>query len=220
MDIIKSDIRLSVNGRAVNAHLARPETGGPGVLVLHAWWGLTPFFKQICNRLAEQGYTALAPDLYQGRIAGSSDEAKALSGSLDQKFAEEAVRAAKAHLASLTGGKLAVIGFSMGAAWAIVLTASEPDLAATVLFYGTYIVDFSQARAKVLGHFAETDEWEPLEGVRELEAALKFAGLDVSFHIYPETSHWFAEEDRPEYNHASTQLAWERTFEFLRRSLA
>jgi len=76
MSIQKSDIQLDVNGKSVNAYVASPESGGPGVLVLHAWWGLKPFFKQVCDQIAEQGFVALAPDLYQGRIANTIDEAK------------------------------------------------------------------------------------------------------------------------------------------------
>ena len=78
MSIQKSELTLKENGKPLNAYLASPPGGGPGVLVLPSWWGLKPFFKQVCDRLAEQGYVALAPDYYQGRIAHTIDEAKAL----------------------------------------------------------------------------------------------------------------------------------------------
>ena len=78
MAIQKSEIQLNVNGEPFNAYLAAPAAGGPGVLVLPSWWGLKPYFKQVCERLAEQGYTALAPDYYQGRVANTIEEAKAL----------------------------------------------------------------------------------------------------------------------------------------------
>jgi carboxymethylenebutenolidase len=224
MTIQKSEISLEVNGKKVNAYLARPEKGGPGILVLHAWWGLKPFFKQVCDQLAEHGFTALAPDLYQGRIAKTIEEAKALreiyESDLEIKLMDDTVKAAKNQLASLRPGKLiGVIGFSMGAAWAIATAAKEPDVAATVLFYGAYSPDFSKMKAKVLGHFAEVDEWEPLDGVREMEQNLKKAGVDVTVHIYPKVSHWFMETDRPEYDQASAELAWTRTFEFLQKNL-
>ena len=76
MDINKSTIQLKVNNKNVNAYLAEPKDGGPGILVLHAWWGLKPFFKQVCDQLAEHGYVALAPDLIKGRIANTIEEAK------------------------------------------------------------------------------------------------------------------------------------------------
>jgi len=223
MSIQKSEIRLDVNGRPVNAYLASPaESGGPGVLVLHAWWGLKPFFKQLCDQLAEHGYTALAPDLYQGRIAVTIDEAKALQekSESDLELMGDMVKAAKDHLALLRTGKpIGVLGFSMGAAWAVVTAAKEPNVAATVLFYGSYSVDFSKAKSKFLGHFSDNDEWEPMDGARAMEQDMKNAGLDVTLHIYPNVGHWFVEEDRPEYDSESAKLAWGRTFEFLRTSL-
>ncbi len=130
------------------------------------------------------------------------------------------VKAAKDHLASLRPGKpIGVMGFSMGAAWAVLTMTKEPDVAATVLFYGAYSPDFSKAKAKVLGHFSDHDEWEPMEGVRTMEQDMKKAGLDVVFHVYPGVAHWFMEDDRPEYNQASASLAWKRTLDFLKNNL-
>jgi len=222
MSIQKSEIKLDVKGKTANAYLATPEKGGPGVLVLHAWWGLKPFFKQVCDRLAEQGFTALAPDLYQGRLAKTIDEAKVLVGEHDRNadLMEDIVRAAKDYLASLRAGRpVGALGFSMGVWWSLVLAATEPDLSAVVLFYGTGGMDFAPIQAKVLGHYAEADEWEPLDEVRAMEKDMKAAGVDVTFHFYPNVGHWFVEEDRPEYDSATASLAWERTFEFLRTSL-
>lgn len=217
-----STIQLRVNDRSVNAYLASPSNGGQGVLVLPSWWGLKPFFKEICDQLAEHGYTALAPDYYDGRVAKTIDEAKELQGSTEGKNPEligDIVRAAKEHLVSLTKNKIGVIGFSMGTWWSLVMAESDPNISAIVLFYGTGDVDFSTVKAKVLGHYAETDEWESLDNVRGMEQAMKNAGIDVTLHIYPKTAHWFMESDRPEYDPAAAKLAWERTFEFLKASL-
>ena len=220
MSIQKSDIQLDVNGKSVNAYVASPERGGPGVLVLHAWWGLKPFFKQVCDQIAEQGFVALAPDLYQGRIANTIDEAKGLLEKRDIELMGDTVKAAKAHLMSLaTGDSIGAVGFSMGAAWSVALAAYESGVAAVVLFYGSNSLDFSKMKAKVLGHFAEVDEWEPQEDVRAMEKAMKDAGVDVALHVYPKVGHWFVELDRPEYDAAAASLAWERTYEFLNISL-
>jgi carboxymethylenebutenolidase len=220
MSIIKSDIQLKVKDKTANAYLTTPQRGGSGVLVLHAWWGLKPFFKQVCDQLAEQGFTALAPDLYQGRIATTIDEAKALMEKRDSELMGDTVKAAKNHLASLRPGKpIGVIGFSMGAAWALVVAETESDVAAVVQFYGAAEADYSQVHAKIQGHFAEVDEWEPMEYVRQMEADMKSAGLDVTLHLYPNVGHWFVEEDRPEYDPEAAKLAWERTFEFLRKNI-
>lgn len=220
MSIQKSEIQLLVNNNTANAYLASPQDGGPGVLVLHAWWGLKPFFKQVCDQLAAQGFTALAPDLYQGRIAATIDEAKALMDQRDSELMGDIVKAAKDHLVSLRADKpIGVLGFSMGASWSLEVAANEPDVAAAVIFYGAGDVDFRDIKAKTLGHFAETDEWEPLDGVRQMETDMKSAGLEVTFHTYPKVGHWFVENDRPEYDSASAILAWSRTFEFLRKNL-
>lgn len=220
MSIQKSEIQLQVNGKTANAYLATPENGGPGVLVLHAWWGLKPFFKQVCDKLAEQGFTALAPDLYQGRIAQTIEEAKALLGQRDLELMGDTVNAAKDYLVSLNPGRpIGVLGFSMGASWTLAVAANEPGVSAAVLFYGAGEVDFTSVQAKVLGHFAEVDEWEPLDGIQAMEKDMKAAGVDAMIHFYPKVGHWFVEEDRPEYDPEAANLAWERTFEFLHKSL-
>lgn len=220
MSIQKSDIQLLVNNNTANAYLAMPEDGGPGILVLHAWWGLKPFFKQVCDQLAAQGFTALAPDLYQGRIANTIDEAEALLTQRDSKLMEDIVKGAKDHLVSLREGKpIGVLGFSMGASWSLEVAAHEPDVSAAVIFYGSGGADFSKIKAKILGHFAELDDWEPLADVKSMEADMKASGLEATFHIYPKAGHWFVENDRPEYDSSSALLAWSRTFEFLRKNL-
>jgi len=221
MTIQKSEIQLKVGDKIANAYLASPAIDGPGVLVLHAWWGLKPFFKQVCDQLAKQGFMAFAPDLYQGRIATTIDEAKALREEhYDSELMGNIVKAAKDHLAALHPGQpIAVLGFSMGAVWSLMVAENNPDVSAAVLFYGAGEADFSKVKANILGHYAEVDEWEPLEYVRAMEADMKSAGLDVTLHIYPKAGHWFVEEDRPEYDSASALLAWSRTYEFLRKNL-
>jgi carboxymethylenebutenolidase len=223
MSIQKSEIKLDVNGKPVNAYLASPAGGGPGVLVLPSWWGLKDFFKQICDQLAEHGYTALAPDYYDGRVAKTIDEAKELQGATEGTNPEiigDIVKAAKDYLSSLTKNKIGVIGFSMGTWWSLVVAENDPAIAAVILFYGAGEMDFSKVKAKILGHYAETDEWESLDNVRTMEEKMKNADVDVATHIYPKTAHWFMESDRPEYNSAAASLAWERTFEFLKKNLA
>jgi len=222
MSIQESEIRLDVKGKPLDAYLASPARGRPGVLVLPSWFGLKPYFKQVCHQLAEHGYTALALDYYGGRIGNTIDEAKALQqeAESDLDVMGARVQAAKDHLASLrTGESIGILGFSMGTDWAVMTAANEPDVAATVLFYGGWSVDFSHMKSKVLGHYAETDEWQPFEVAKEMEKNMKAAGVDVTLHIYPGTTHWFMEEDRPEYNPAVASLAWERTFDFLTQSL-
>lgn len=218
MPIQTTDIQLNVNGKKVYAYLA--DGKGPGILLLHAWWGLKPFFKQTCDRIAEQGFTVLAPDLRDGQIARTIDEAKALMEKSNGDLVGATVFTAKDHLQTLAKGKIGVIGFSMGAAWSLVLATSVPEqVGALVMFYGNEGVDYGKVTARVMGHYSDNDEWEPNEFVDNTFAEFKKAGVDATLHIYPGVAHWFVEEDRPEYDSAAASLAWQRTFEFLKNNL-
>ncbi|MCK6538864.1 MAG: dienelactone hydrolase family protein [Anaerolineales bacterium] len=206
--------------------LAVPPSGkGPGVLVLHAWWGLNDTIKNFCGKLAESGFVAFAPDLYHGRVADTIPAAEALGSALDANHLQakteiaEAVRFLSEH-AEQTNRGLAVIGFSLGAYYALDLAAADPErIHSVVLFYGTGPADYAKSRAAYLGHFAENDPYEPQSNVDELEESLKRAGRPVTFHRYPGAGHWFFEPDRADaYNHAAAVLAWERTLAFLRGS--
>ena len=213
-----SEIKLNVNDKQVNAYLANG--GGAGILLLHAWWGLKPFFKQFCDRLAAQDFTVLAPDMRDGQIATTIDEAKALMEKSNGEFVGDVVLAAKEHLRGMVAGKIGLIGFSMGAAWALIVAAAEGEqIGATVLFYGNEYADYEKITSKVMGHYSDNDEWEPNEYVEKTFAAFKTANVDATLHIYPGVAHWFMEEDRPEYDSAAAQLAWTRTVEFLKKNL-
>jgi carboxymethylenebutenolidase len=209
-----------------DGYLAVPPTGkGPGVLVLHAWWGLNDTIKAFCTRLAGSGFVAFAPDLYHGQVADNIADAETLGKALDANFHQ-----AKAEIADATkflkerggqaGSGLAVIGFSLGAFYALDLSVAAPDdIRSVVLFYGTGGLDFSSSKATCLGHFAENDEFEPKSAVDELEESLRRAGRPVTFYRYPGTGHWFFEPDRSQaYNEAAASLAWERTLAFLKHS--
>ena len=209
-----------------DGYLAMPDAGSDSaVLVLHAWWGLNDTMKEVCNRLAESGFACFAPDLYHGKIADKIADAETLARALDanpiQAKAEIADAASFVMERSGHGDKgLAVIGFSLGAYYALELAAADPEhVRSVVLFYGTGGGDLSSARAAYLGHFADNDEYEPPANVDGLEEALQRAGRQVTFHRYAGTGHWFFEPDRAQaYNHAAANLAWDRTLAFLQRS--
>jgi carboxymethylenebutenolidase len=204
-------------------YLAVPAAPGPAVLVLHAWWGLTPFFKQLCDRLAAEGFLALAPDLHAGKTASTIDEAKALMAQADfetqKRAAVNAVQTLRQHPLN-SAGAIGAVGFSMGASWAIGLATHQPeDIRAAVLFYGVGEGDFSQCRTAFQGHFAVGDEWEDEKWVRYTEEKMTSAGLRPEFFGYDGVKHWFFEEDRPEYHTETATLAWQRTLQFLREQL-
>ncbi|MBC7805772.1 MAG: dienelactone hydrolase family protein [Akkermansiaceae bacterium] len=214
-----------------DGYLAVPASGsGPGVLVLHAWWGMNEFFIELCDRLASEGFVALAPDLYAGAVATSVAEAEKLrdandvAASVTQSKVLQALDSLKnlQHDPATQGHRVGVMGCSLGAFWALRLSTLCPeDIAATVIFYGLGAEDFTPSRAAYLGHFAENDLWEPLDQVRAMEADIRSAGKDVTFHVYPGAGHWFFEENREDAFHAEyAQLAWDRTVSFLRDRLA
>src|SRR5215207_7523653 len=160
-------------GEANRAYLAVPDSGsGPGVLVLHAWWGLTPVFTDVCDRLAAAGFVALAPSLYaDDATATTIAEAETLRDTHDEAAEAEPVAQAAVEqllgLPEVVGTQIGVIGFSLGAYWALHLSQVRPDdVSAVVVFYGTDDGDYRTARAAYLGHFAEHDDFEPLEAVR------------------------------------------------------
>jgi carboxymethylenebutenolidase len=216
------DITFDVNGKSVDGYLAFPSQGdAPGVIVLHAWWGLNSFFKRLCDRLAAEGLAVFAPDLNEGRVAKTIEEAKEIMSSLDGQRKHDVAMAGVDFLRArpeVRKGPFALIGFSMGAAWSLVLASERPeDFHKAVLFYGAGEGDFSKVKAEILGHYSDADEWEDINYVRSMENEMRSAGMKTNFHIYPEMPHWFFEEDRPEFNPQAAKLAWNRTLEFLRR---
>lgn len=219
---MNNSFQVQSNGQPDEGYLAVPKSGqGPGLIVLHAWWGLNDFFKEFCDRLAGEGFVVIAPDLYNGETASTIAEAEALRDSLNSAETDAKITGALDYLRqhpALSGPGVGVIGFSLGAAYALWLSTIRPtEVKAGVVFYGTYIPDFASAQAAYLGHFAEVDEWEPTEGVQELEAALRAAGREVTFHTYPGVGHWFFESNRPDnYSPEAARLAWERTLAFLK----
>jgi carboxymethylenebutenolidase len=204
-------------------YLASPAAGaaGDGVLVLHAWWGLNDTIKSFCDRLAQAGFTAFAPDLYHGKIARTIPEAEELGSALDQRAEEVQAQIAEAtrFLWERAGQRrdLAVVGFSLGAYYALDLSTADSEwIRSVVVFYGTGPADFGKSKAAYLGHFAENDPYEPPENVDQLEEALRQAGRPVTFYRYPGTGHWFFEPDREDaYNEVAASLAWNRTLAFL-----
>jgi carboxymethylenebutenolidase len=201
-----------------------PEGGeGPGVLVLHAWWGLTPFFRGLCDRLAGAGFVALAPDLFAGRTADDPDAAQALLAGSDVDRMADLVRSSLLTLRGMPAtpdAPVGTLGFSMGASWALWLAARVPEVVgATVAFYGSQSIDMTPATSAFLGHFAEHDNYVDADERTLLEADLHVLDKDVEFHHYPGTGHWFLESDREAYDEAAAGVAWDRTLAFLRDRL-
>ena len=213
---------------STEGYLVIPKAGaGSGLLILHSWWGLNAFFRDLCQRFSHEGFVALAPDLYGGKVAKTISEAKHLRATATASRKEPAykylvrmIRFLSAHEA-VQAPEIAVVGFSMGGHWACWL-AQRPELpiVATTTFYAARNGDYSKSASSFLGHFAETDEWVSTAGVRRLRSSLERAGREFTFYTYPGTSHWFFEKDRAEaFNPAASKLAWERTIDFMSHTM-
>jgi carboxymethylenebutenolidase len=212
MTVKGSMVEFNAESGQGKGYLASPEKPRGAVLVLHAWWGLNDFFKSFSNRLASQGFVAFAPDLHDGALARTVEEAKEIHSKIADDRVKKIVLGVANYLQSVpsvSGRKIGVVGFSMGAAWSLLLSTLKPEnVRAVVVFYGTYPIDFSKAGASYLGHFAPDDEWEPIADVRATEEKIRGAGKEVTFHFYPGMKHWFVEENRPlEYNRYAADLA-------------
>jgi carboxymethylenebutenolidase len=189
-------------------------------LVLHPWWGLNATARDLCDRLAAEGFVALAPDLFGGETTSDIARATELSDALDLERGGPIVRDGLQQLLqdpATRSPRVAVLGLSMGAWFSFWLAAEEPDaIASVVVFYGTGDGPFDVTRARFLGHYAEHDDFEPLEGVRALEEQIRAADREVTFHVYPGTGHWFFEPDVAQaFDPDASRLAWDRTVVFL-----
>jgi carboxymethylenebutenolidase len=193
------------------------------VIVIQEWWGLVDHIKNVCDRFAEAGFVALAPDLYHGQTAKSPDEAGKLMMALRIDEAEQDLSGAVQYLLdhdAVTGDKVGCVGFCMGGALALYAASKNSNIGACVVFYGIHPnvkPDLANLQAPVLGNYAEKDRSVPTDKVNELEQQLKALGKQVDFKIYPGTDHAFFNDTRPEvYNAQAAADAWQRTIQFLR----
>jgi carboxymethylenebutenolidase len=225
-------IEFPANGSTARGYLAVSTSGsGPGVLVIQEWWGLVPQIKRVCDRLAAEGFTALAPDLYHGEMAEHTemDKAAALMTALPPDRAARDMSAAIDHLlarGSTVGDSVGVIGFCMGGMLSLLIAAKEGDrVAAAAPFYGAPLgegaPDWSGLTASVEGHYAENDDHFAPEAIRSLEADLQAMGKDVGMYIYPGTGHAFANEENAlgTYDEDAAKVAWGRAVAHLHAHL-
>ncbi|HZT66638.1 MAG TPA: dienelactone hydrolase family protein [Acidimicrobiales bacterium] len=221
-------VEFPSNGSTGQGYLATPAAGrGPGVVVIQEWWGLVDHIKDVCDRFADEGFVALAPDLYHGETTSEPDEAGKKMMALNIERAAKDMSGAVDRVDELSDGRgVGVVGFCMGGGLALVLGCHRPDkVRAVVPFYGVIAwpeaqPDYSKLSAAVEGHYAEKDGFFTPDKVRELEAQLKDLGKQAQLFIYPGVDHAFFNDTRPEvYNAEVAQQAWMRTLAFLRSNI-
>jgi carboxymethylenebutenolidase len=200
-------------------YYARLDAGDdvPGVVVIQEWWGVNEHIRGVADRLAANGYRALVPDIYRGKVTVEAAEAAHLMGALDFKdAATQDLRGAVQYLKQ-NSRKVAAIGFCMGGALSILVAIHVPEVDAVSCWYGVpppEAGDPRTIRIPVQGHFALKDQHFPTAVVDALEAKLKQGGVRHDFHRY-QANHAFANETAPYYDHEAAELAWQRSLVFL-----
>jgi carboxymethylenebutenolidase len=221
-------VEFKANGSTASGYLAVPDSGtGPGVVVLQEWWGLDDHIRSVCDRLAADGFIALAPDLYHGETTQEPDEAQQKMMALSMAVAETEMSGAVEFLAAhegVTGEGIGSIGFCLGGGLAVWAASINPKIRAVVSFY--YVMphgkpDFSRIGAPVLGHFGTADDFIDVETADALLSELREAGVKAEFVFYEGAGHAFFNDTNRlgTYDPDAAEQAWERTVEFLRENL-
>lgn len=208
------------DGSEASGYLAAADSSTGGIIVIQEWWGLNDQIRTVADRYAQAGFTALAPDLFHGRVTTEEDEANHLMAGLDWVGAtEQEVRGAAQHLKGQGNTKVGVLGFCMGGALTVIAAVKVQEVDAAVCFYGippADAADPANTRIPFQGHFATEDQWCTPALVDDLEASLKTSGCKYEVFRY-QADHAFFNADRPSvYNAAAAALAWERSVAFLR----
>jgi carboxymethylenebutenolidase len=218
-------VEFPSNGSTTSGYLSTPAAGrGPGVLVIQEWWGLVDHIKNVCDRFAAEGFTALAPDMYHGQVADEPDGAGKLFMALNIAQAEKDLRGATTYLASHSSApKLGAVGFCMGGQLALFAATLNPSIGATVNFYGIHPnvkPDYAKLSGPVLGLYAEKDGFVTPDVAKGVDAAIKAAGKKSEIHVYPAVDHAFFNDERKDaYNKTAAEDAWRRTLAFFRTNL-
>ncbi len=225
----RQNVTFPSGNSQAHGYLAVPTSGsGPGVIVIQEWWGLTDHIAGIADRLAAEGFVALAPDLFGGATAHDADEAGRLMSELPVDQAARDLAGAVDYLLdheAVTGKAVGAVGFCMGGGFVLSLAAQLGDrIAAAVPFYGVGPAvpeHYAGLTAAVQGHYGERDDFYPVEQAREQERQIRQeSGAAVEFFYYDAGHAFHNEEDLlGTYNSEAAALAWQRAVEFLHARL-
>lgn len=214
------------DGSSVSADVALPKnvTSAPTVLLIHEWWGLNDQIRAVANELAEQGFIALAVDLYDGQYGSSPQEAMSIMRSMDSDRATQTLVGWVDWLRSheRSNGKVATLGWCFGGGWSL-NTSIATSVDATVIYYGNVAKSaeqLSSLNSPVLGHFGTLDKNINEEMVEGFQSAMQEANkTELEVHWY-DANHAFANPTGSRYDEDDAKLAWERTLAFLERELS
>jgi carboxymethylenebutenolidase len=221
------EVEFEANGGTGRGYLAEPDVEGPGVIVIHEWWGLDDSMRKMADRFAEEGFVALAPDLFEGDTTEQPDEAQQKLMALNMDKAVKQMRGAVKHLLEhpKCNGQIGSVGFCAGGGLAVWAAAETPEIGAAVTYY--YVMphgkpDFSKIEGPVLGHFGTSDDFVSVDAAKALEAELQEAGVEATFEFYEGAGHAFANDhDRlGTYDEGHAKAAWDKTVGFLRKHLS
>jgi len=209
-----------------HAYLSVPDGEGPfpGIVIIHEWWGLNDHIRHWADRLAADGYAAIAVDLYEGKIAAIPDDANAFMLTVAEDRAMEVLGAAFDFLASderVKAPRRGCVGWCFGGGWSLRFAIAEPDLDAAVIYYGRLIDDPEQLgkiQAEVCGIFGNLDQGIPPEQVSSFEKALAAANVTHEIHRY-DANHAFANPSSGRYEQESAEAAWKVVRAFFARNL-
>lgn len=211
------------DGKECNGYFAGPagNDNAPGLVVIQEWWGLNDQIKGVADRWAGQGYRALVPDLYKGKVTLDVAEAKHLMTSLN--FADAAaqdIRGAAQYLKQ-SSKKVGVVGFCMGGALTVLAAVFVSEVDAASSWYGfppEGAADVTKIKIPLQLHFAEKDASFAPEAARALEAKLREANVPFESYWY-DAGHAFGNEKGQTYNKEAADLAWQRTSQFFEKHL-
>jgi carboxymethylenebutenolidase len=209
-------------GSTSTGYLAEGPAGAPGVIVIQEWWGLVPQITATCDRLAEAGFTALAPDLYGGTKVPLDEPDEAGKEMMNLKVVHAAAElsgAVDALVERTARATVGVIGFCMGGGLALKVGCDRPDAVGAVIdCYGLFgwsegAPDYAAMTAATQIHCGALDQWVTPEAAGALATSLREAreGANVEVFVYEDADHAFTNEDRPDvYDEAASKLLFER----------
>lgn len=219
-------IEFAANGLTTKGYLAKPATGtGAGVIVVQEWWGLNDHIKDLADRLAREGFVALAPDLYHGDMATEPNEAQKLMMALNIDQAAKDLRgAAQALRASgASGARVGAVGFCMGGQLALCAGTVSPDVGVVVDFYGVHPAvkpDYSKLQGPVLILCGDQDPMAGPAASGAVEQGIKAAGKQASMVVYPGAGHAFMNDTRRDaYKEDAAKDAWGKMVNHLKTNL-